>query len=334
MAERVESGVYPGVLAFSVSDTGTLAYGTGAGASFALQMVWVDRQGKAVETVGPAQPQNYRGLDLAPDGKRIAAHRHDGQGGDIWITELSRGTTSRFTFDASQDASSPIWSPDGRSIVFGANRGGKWGLYQKPSNGSGNEEKLIESDNQILPMSWAPDGRSLVYWAIDPKTQQDLWLLPVSGKPSPFANTPFNESHGQISPDGKWLAYHSTESGTSEVYVRPFPAGPGKWQVSTGGGVFARWRGDGRELFYMSSASTGKLMAVDVKSTGTTLEAGTPKALFDTGYINLLHTGNYHTYAVSPDGQRFLIPRPPASSTVDSGSAPIAVVLNWAAGIR
>jgi Tol biopolymer transport system component len=334
VAEHVESAVYSGVLAFSASDTGVLAYGTGAGANFALQMVWVDRQGKAVETVGPAQPQNYRGLDLAPDGKRVAAHRHDGQGGDIWMTELSRGTTSRFTFDTSQDASSPIWSPDGRSIVFGASRGGKWGLYQKPSNGSGNEEKLIESDNQILPMSWAPDGRSLVYLAIDPKTQLDLWVLPLSGKPFPFANTPFNESHGQISPDGKWLAYNSTESGQNEVYVRPFPTGAGKWQISTGVGAFPRWRADGRELFYMSSASNGKLMAVDVKVAGTTFEAGTPTALFDDGYINLPHPGNYHTYAVSHDGQRFLIPRPPSSATVDSGSSPIVVVLNWAAGIK
>jgi Tol biopolymer transport system component len=333
VAERVESTVFPGVMAFSVSETGALAYGVGSGTAAGLQMVWVDRQGKAVETVG--SEGNYRGLDLAPDGKRIAAHRHDGQGGDVWISDLSRGTTPRFTFDPSQENASPIWSPDGRSIVFSAVRNGKWSLYQKPSNGAGTEERLVESDVQILPTGWAPDGKSLVYGAIDPKTRSDVWQLPLSGdhKAVPLLRTPFNESHAQISPDSRWFAYYSDESGLNEVYVRPFPSGAGKWQISTSGGQFPRWRSDGHELFYMSQVSYGKLMAVDVRSTGATFEAGTPKALFDSGYLNLAHSGFYHTYAVSPDGQRFLIPRPPAGSA-DTDSSPIVVVLNWAAQLK
>jgi Tol biopolymer transport system component len=301
-------------------------------------MVWVDRQGKAIGTVGAVG--NYRGLDLAADGKRVAAHRHDGQGGDIWVTEMSRGTTSRFTFDASQDNSSPVWSPDGSRIVFSSLRGGKWGLYAKPSNGAGGEERLLESQVGVFLESWAPDGRSIVYEVNDPKTRGDLWMLPLSGdrKPVPLVTTPFAETHAQISPDGKWLAYSSNETGQTEIYVRPFPTGDGKWQISTGGGLvgfYPRWRGDGRELFYMDTGAGVMIMAVDVTSSGSAFEAGTPRALFDSGFINQGEGGGrvYHPYAVSADGQRFLIPRPVASVTQDA-SPPIAVVLNWAEGVR
>jgi len=267
-------------------------------------MVWVDRQGRPAGTVGPLG--NYRGLDLSPGGTRVAAHRHDGQGGDIWLTELVRGTTSRFTFDASQDNSSPIWSPDGSQIVFGSLRAGKWGVYRKLSNGgAGSEERLIASDVQVLPMSWSPDGRSIVYESTDPKTFGDLWVLPLAAdrKPTALLHTQFQESHGQISPDGKWLAYHSFETGLNEIYVQPFPAGVDKWKVSTNGGTFARWRRDGRELF-------------------------------DTGHVSRRdNAGPYHTFAVSPDGQRFLIPRPESTAATETAS-PIVVVLNWAEGIR
>jgi hypothetical protein len=293
IAERVEEAVAPGIAAFSVSDNGILAYGVSAGTAAGLQMAWFDRQGKQVEAVGPLG--NYRGIDLAPDGRHVAAHRHDGNGGDIWVTDLSRSTTSRFTFDASQENSSPIWSPDGSSIV---------------------------------------------YLVIDPKTGWDLWMLPLSGgaTPSPLLRTPFNESHGQISPDGKWLAYYSNETGRTEVYVRPYPRGAGKWQISTNGGVLPRWRRDGRELFFTSNLTGGKMMAVDITSAGTTFEAGTPKELFDSPFIGIQHIGilpgsaAYHAFAVSADGQRFLIPHPPSGST--TGLTPIAVVENWAAGLK
>jgi len=338
IAERVETGGAPGMAAFSVSSNGILAYGVGAGTAAGLQMAWFDRQGKQVEAVGP--PGNYRGIDLAPDGKHIAAHRHDGNGGDIWVTDLSRSTTSRFTFDAAQENTSPIWSPDGTRIVYGSIRNGKSGLYQKSANNAGTEERLVESDTTILPVSWSPDGNSIGYLVVDPKTGSDLWVLPLSGdrKPSPILHTPFFENHGQISPDGKWLAYDSNETARNEVYVQPFPSGAGKWQVSTNGGQFPRWRRDGRELFYMTQSSGGKMMAVDVRSSGSTFEAGAPRDLFDSPFINLPHAGTgpgagpYHTFAVSADGQRFLIPHPPSSDTA-SLTMPIAVVENWAAGI-
>ena len=337
IAEHVEGGTVPGVAAFSVSGNGILAYGIGAGIA-GLQMAWFDRQGKQIEAVGPSG--NYRWLDLAPDGKRVAVHRHDGSGGDIWVTDLSRSTTSRFTFDASQENNSPIWSPDGTRVVYASFRNGKSGLYQKLANNAGTEERLVESNSPTVPMSWSPDGSSIVYEVIDTKTSQDLWVLPLSGdrKPSPLLHTPFFESHGQISPDGKRLAYHSNETGRNEVYVQPFPGGAGRWQVSTNGGYFPHWRRDGRELFYMAQASGGKMMAVDIRSSGSTFEAGSPRELFDSSYINLTHTGTsivagpYHAFAVSADGQRFLIPHPPSTDTA-SLTPPIAVVENWAARI-
>ncbi len=292
----------------------------------------MDRQGKQLGTVG--SPQNYRGLDLVPDGTRLAVHRHDGVGGDIWLMELSRGTTSRLTFDASQHNSSPIWSPDGNQMVFGSLRGGKWGLYRKPSNNAVSDERLIESDVQVLPMSWSPDGDSIVYEQGNSLTSFDLWMLPLTGDrmPTPMLHTQFIESRGQISPNGKWLAYQSNETGRTEVYVQGFPSGTGKWQVSANGGQSARWRRDGRELFYMNVPG-GMLVAMDVKADASTFEMGTPRELFNTGLSQpAAHLGRYHPYAVSPDGQRFLIPRP--TSTFTETTSPIVVVLNWADGIK
>ena len=339
IAEQLEAGAYQGVVTFSVSDGGAIAYGMGSRLNAALRLTWVDRQGKEIGTIGPTA--NYRGPELAPDGRRVAIKRREGQAaldtGDIWVSEMSRDTTSRFTFDTSQANSSPVWSPDGSRIAFASFRNGKWGLYTKPANGAGNEERLLESVAAVVPQSWAPDGRSLVYAVVVPKTGIDLWLLPLAGEPVPLVTTPFNDNHGQISPDGKWLAYDSNESGLTQVYVQPFPSGHSKWQISSGVGVvgsYPRWRADARELFYWDALGGGKLMAVDVGSNGSGLDVQTPKALFDSGLANSggERIGS-HAYAVSADGQRFLFPRPLASPT-PSSSPPIAVVLNWAQGIQ
>jgi Tol biopolymer transport system component len=339
ISEGVEASGLPGFPSFSVSDTGVLVYGTGGGTVSALQLVWVDRQGKAVGTVGP--PANYRGIDISPDGGRVAAYRFDGQGGDTWITDVARGTASRFTFDASQLNSSPVWSPDGTQIVYASLRAGKWGIYRKASNGASDEERLFESDVQALPDSWSSDGRFIVFDSGDSRASANLSALPLTGdrKPVPIVHSAFQASHGQVSPDAKWIAYESNETGRMEIYVRPFPSGAGKWQLSTNGGSWPRWQRDGRQVFYMAPGGVGgtallygKLVSVAVSVKESTFQFGVPHELTETGYINLPSSGRYQTFAVSPDGQRFLIPRP-QSTAVAQTSPPIVVVLNWASGL-
>ena len=335
IAERVVGDAGNGLGAFSVSDSGVLTYRTGGTSGVDMQMAWFDRQGKQIEPVG--MPAPYQGVDLSPDGTRVAAHRHDGQGGDIWLLERTRGTTSRFTFDAAQDNASPLWSPDGSRIVFTSLRGGSWGLYQKLSNGAGNDELLLRANAPVASLSWSRDGRFIAYWLGEQKTRGDIWVLPLAGdrKPFPFAQTPFAEGGGQISPDGRWIAYYSDETGRNEVYVRPFPSGAGKWQISTDGGRWPRWRRDGKELLYMWSSTPPKLFAVDVKASGATLEASVPKGLFDTGVTIPAHSGGpYLPYAASPDGQRFLLARPPSTGADDAASAPITVVMNWTTALK
>jgi serine/threonine protein kinase/Tol biopolymer transport system component len=339
VAEGVSTSVYVGVTAFSVSQSGTLAYGEGTGVSGgAQQLVWVDRQGKFIEAIGA--PENYRGIDLSPDGKYVVAHHHDGAGGDLWITDLTRRTTSRFTFEPNQDNSSPVWSADGRSIVFASVRGGQWGIYRKLVDGSGPDEQLVgvhEKGQQIIPTSTAPDGRSIVYAESDGKRGDNIWLLPLAGdhKPLSLINSTFTENQAQVSPDGKWLAYYTDADGTARIYARRFPTGTGQWQISTGIGAWARWRADGEELFYLDSQSQGNLMAVPVRQNGSSLEVGTPKMLFDSGFVYFPSAHlPFNGYAVSRDGQRFLIPRLPSIAAGGRDSSSIVVVMNWADEVR
>jgi eukaryotic-like serine/threonine-protein kinase len=312
--------------AFSISNTGVLSYRLGSG-SHGLQLGWYDRAGKLLDTIGA--PRNYRGIDLSPDDKRIAVHPHDGGGGDIWLLDATSGPTSRFTFDASQDNSSPIWSPDGSLLAFSSIRNGKWGLYVKASSGVGNEKLLLETETPTIPMSWSPDGRSLVY--ATQNQSRDMFALPVTGdrKSIPVVSSPFDESHGQVSPDGRWIAYEASETGQMQIYVRPFPSGDGKWQLSSAGGFWPRWRRDGKELFYVQQAVAGKLMTVDISAASGALQPSTPRTLFEFSSTGALpHSFVYHTFAVSADGQRFLIPKP-VSGSADEVASPITVVLNW-----
>jgi eukaryotic-like serine/threonine-protein kinase len=320
---------------FSVSENGVLTYRTGPTVSMNFQFAWFDRMGKLVEAFGALG--GYRGVDVSPDGKRIAVHRHDSNGGDIWLFESARRETmSRFTFDATQDNSSPIWSPDGSRIAFGSQRNGKWGIYQKSANGTGGEELLVESDLPMVPMCWSPDGKFIVYTLRDPKTGFDVWILPLGDKkPVAFLQSSFNERDPQISPNGKWIAYTSNETGRDEIYVRPFPAGEGKWQISSKGGYYSKWRRDGKELFYLeTSTSPRNMISVKVNTAGPTFEYGDPAVLFDSLFVNAGHGSPYQAFAVSPDGQRFLIPRPDSRDEQGTASAPITVVLNWTAGLK
>jgi eukaryotic-like serine/threonine-protein kinase len=314
---------------FSVSETGVLVYRSGYRRTY--QLAWFDREGKQTGTVGPADV--YVNPSLSPDEKRVAVERAElsGQGGssDIWLIDTGpRGTTERFTFDPARETN-PLWSPDGSRIVFSSDRDGPINLYQRAVGGAGGDDPLLKSDNRKVPYDWSADGRFILYVEQDPKTGPDLWVLPLSGeqKPVPFLRTDFFEQLGQFSPDGRWIAYASNESGRWEVYVRSFPDHGGKWPVSTNGGVQPKWRRDGKELFYMSADR--KLMAVNVKANGTTFEADVPKALFDLRVLGGL-PGPRNWYAVSKDGQRFLV----STNLEDATAQPTTVVLNWTAELK
>ena len=327
IAEQIQtsSTVQPNGV-FSASENGVLAYQTGTGAA-GYQLLWFDRTGKQVGVLG--DPAAYSDLELSPDGKRASVSILDpaGKGRDIWLYDVSRGLRTRFTFGPANLHAKSIWSPDGSRLVFNSNGKGHLDLYQKASSGAGAEEVLLEDNLDKYPVSWSPDGRFILYVTTGVARINNLFVLPLSGdhKPIPFLKTQFNQPIGQFSPDGKWVAYVSDESGRNEVYVAPFPGPGGKWQISTVGGTHPRWRRDGTEIFYL--ASDYKLMTAAVNGKGSSFEVGAVKSLFQTRSPLF---ANRYSYDVSADGQRFLINTAPEQVA----SAPITVVLNWTAGLK
>jgi Tol biopolymer transport system component len=307
LANRVAHGYNSQTSDFSVSANGVLAWRSLSGA--ARQLAWFDRNGKQVRGLDARGP--YFNPSLSPDRKRIAVSRLDSllpPTGNIWLFDLVRGPWSRLTSGSGAQLL-PVWAPDGRRIVFGRAQPPDFGLYIEESHGAGKETLLLKTAQLSVPMDWSRDGQFILFAQLDATTKWDLWVVPVGGdrKPVPVVRTEFNEGDGQISPDGNWIAYWSDESGRWEIYVRSFPRGgarvtASKWQVSTQGGTWPRWRGDGRELFF--KAQDGKIMAVPVKE-GSTFEAGVPAVLFDT---HELEPDNL-TYDVRPDGQQFLVSR-------------------------
>jgi serine/threonine protein kinase len=306
---------------FSASTNGIIALGASGGSTGDRQLAWYNRTGKRLENVGT--PGLLYDFALSPDEKRVVFRRIDPltRNHDLWILDLFRRTESRFTFRPATD-DDPVWSPDGSKIVFDSNPDGVPNPFEKIATGAGTEQLLWKSDRSAIPLDWSRDGRYILLNVGDPKTKYDLWALPLGGdkKPFPVVATEATEDVGRFSPDGRWISYQSDESGKSEVYVQAFPAGQGKWQVSTNGGGSPQWSKDGKEIFYLGPDK--KLMAVDIKSTGSTLEQGIPKPLFDT-FVDAYTAPN--RYAVSRDGKRFLI----NTSTEGDGSKPITVVLNW-----
>jgi Tol biopolymer transport system component len=353
IADEVTSGGSNGQGDYDVAPAGALVYYRAAGGpglaspqseSADWQLVWIDRSGGEIERTGPFGP--YRGFEVAPDGVRIAVHRHEATGGDIHVIE-PKGVR-RLTFDASRHNSMPIWSPDGTRVAYASLQKGKWGLYETLANGSGTERLLFESDLPKVPMSWSPDGTRLVFWVQDPKTAGDIWVLPLEGdrKAVPIINTPFNESHPQVSRDGRWIAYTSNLTGRNEIYVQPFPAGSGRYQVSVNGGGWARWHPRGTELFFRAlgaGAFVDNILASAVSTAGGAFEHSAPKLVVQAVGLNLAHSGgDYQMYDVSPkDGERFLVVQfvnTLVNTSAVGTSSPdpefgLVVALNWTRGL-
>ena len=340
--------------AFSVSSAGVIVHRAVRG-SPRRQLVWINRAGKVLSTVGAPDENLLADPELAPDG-RLAAVRRTIQGNiDMWLMDTERGVQTRFTFETAVDRDA-VWSPDGRRIIFVSNRSGgapssasprvgAFELFEKAASGAGDEQPLRVSAD--APLSWSSDGRFLLYAKADANTGGDLWALPITGdrpsassgrpeqvegrKPFPVVQTPFDERNGQFSPDGRWVAYESNESGRFEIYVRPFPGAGGKWQVSTAGGSQVRWRHDGKELFY--AAPDERLMAAPVTpaTEGQALNVGEPAPLFMTHLAQGPGIVAFRSqYAVASDG-RFLM-----NVSVDQAAPapPITVVVNWTTGLK
>ncbi|MEP6767122.1 MAG: protein kinase [Acidobacteriota bacterium] len=310
-----------GLARFSVSRSGVLVYRT---AQSAGRLVWRDRTGRELESV--PETGVYNNPALSPAGDRLAYNFADPRTGkqDIWVRDLGRGVSSRFSLGPGGNYR-PIWSPDGSSIVFTSDRGGTPDLYEKSTRGQAAEKLLFQNAENKTASTWTPDGRYIGYYTQGSKTLLDIWALPTFGdrKPIPIVVGPFSERQPMFSPDGRFVAYVSNESGRDEIYVQTFPDAGGKWQVSSGGGGEPSWRRDGKELFYRSFDQ--KLMAVEIRTAGE-FQAGIPKALF-AAQVMVGTTRN--RYSPSPDGQRFVFVAPLGREAL----GPTNIVVNWPASL-
>jgi Tol biopolymer transport system component len=273
------------------------------------QLQWLDRTGKRTGVLGTIA--DYGNVELSPDGTRLAVAVFDAAQGtrDIWIYDVGSGQRTIFASNPA-DENWLIWAPDGQRVIFNSQRSGHLDLYQASPAAGASGEVLRADEDAKWPVSWSPDGRYILYVINRPNTGNDIWILPLAGgrtaaggKPFPYLEGRFAENWAAFSPDGRWVAYSSTESpsGRPEVYVASFPSPGRRWKVSSGGGSQARWRRDGRELFYLGSDRT--LMAAAVSGTPSTFEAGAPTPLFEMRFPY----GQYHAYDVATDGQRFLV---------------------------
>ena len=312
LAEQIGTNAL-GLARFSVSREGTLVYRTGESGD---RLVWVDRTGREIETVG--DPGELHNPAFSPGGDRLAYDVADPRSGraDIWVRDLKRGVASRLTFGKA-DSFAPLWSPDGRTIVFTQGQD----LFEKAADGQGEEKLLFKSDELKVVSDWSRDGHTLAFQSRAKETNWDVWVLAMSGeqKPTAFVKSPFSDSQPRFSPDGRYLAYQSNESGRFEVYMQSFPGPGGKWQISTGGGVEAHWRADGKELYYRSPDQ--KLMTVEIQA-GPSFSAGVPQAAF----LGRFEAGTARNrYLPAPDGKRFLTVAPLGREAM----TPTTVVLNW-----
>ena len=310
-----------GLAAFAASDTGVLVYLAGGAAAGENRLVWIDRDGRTRQTLEEAG--GYEWPRISPDGKKVAVTNRmiDGRV-DIWVLDIERDARSRQTLNGNSIL--PVWSPDGKQITFGSFRdddSGVINVFSKAADAGGDANLLLESSNPRFPRSWSPDGRLLAITEWPRDSMRDIWVLNLDDpeESRPFVHTPFDEHSPIFSPDGRWLAYVSNESGRNEVYVESYPRGKGRWIISAGGGLEPVWSADGRELFYRNA---NKMMAVPLRSQPA-FSAGPPSVLFE----RALKSGIYNTtsYDVAANGQEFLM----IERRLDLAPTQLNVVLNW-----
>jgi serine/threonine-protein kinase len=307
-----------------VASDGTLVYVSGELSENGRSLVWVDRRGQ--ETPIPAPPRNYAYPRLSPDGTRIALYIPD-QEIDVWLWDLARATLRRATFDRGVDVY-PVWPPDGRQLLFSSARAGTVNLFAQAADGSGEITRVTTSPNVQHATSVTADGTRLVFTETAPTTGPDVMQLRLDGSHAvtPLVQTPFSERNGEVSPDGRWLAYEANDSGRFNIYVRPFPdVSSGYWQVSTDGATRPLWARNSQELFYLGA--TGALMRVGVPP-GPTWAATAPTKLFE-GRYGASANQNGRTYDIAPDGKRFLMIK--AGGSADQTAVPMSLVVvqNW-----
>jgi Tol biopolymer transport system component len=312
----------PGTLVgvFSASQNGVLAYQVGSGQDDSFRLVWRDREGNELGTVG--EPASYDEVHIIPGGELAAVSQEESAAGngDIWVIDLRRNLFTRFTFDLGYE-SGVTPSPDGKALYFTASRGGEFSLVRKEIGGSGEGEIVLESTDEMYPTSVSPDGEHLAFHSGGDDTNYDIWILPLSGEGEgfPFIKTEFAETSGMFSPDGRWLTYVSDESGRPEVYVTAFPEPGRKWQISLSGGQSPRWNENGSEILYHASDGTITAVLVEVRDGGLLVGEATPL------YNTRLQPLSYHFWALAPDGERVLAME--AGSEHDAPN--LSVVVNW-----
>jgi len=321
VAESVAWDPISGGAAISTSDTNVIAYRSDRGPS--TQLEWFDRSGNTLGLFGTSEGPGLSNPRLSPDGRRVIGERTVNNETALWLADPTHQVLFARTTDQSM-ARYPVWSRSGDRIAFASVRGGSMKFSTRSSAGAGQEEGLFETAPGRALSDWSPDGRFLLFFGPDPKTGTDLWVLSTDTHVAKlFLSTAANEMWGQFSPDGRWIAYQSNETGRFEIYVRPFPGPGGPIPISTAGGIYTRWSRDGNELYYLGPDAT--MMAVRIHRTPTTISADTPVRLFKTrrvgGGVNVIGYG--HQYDVAPDG-RFLINVEP-----ESNLRPITLVMNW-----
>jgi hypothetical protein len=319
VADPVGKSAITGRMNMAASSNGLLLYS----ASGSNQLTWLDPTGKPQGTLG--DPNDYVIFRISSDGRRVAAAIGNPTRADLWLLDVQRDVSSRFTFSGTAH-SDPVWSPDGRTIVYRS----RSSIFRKDSSGAGEEQRVTESASLQSPTDWSRDGRMILFNQFSLGTASDIWVLPVTpegnptGQPQPYLHTQFDERDGQFSPEANpsWVAYTSAESGQPEVYVQAFPQARGKFQVSAGGGRFPKWGRGGRELFYVSL--NDKLMAVDLKLGRDSVEPAAPRELFPLPTPTI----NFIPYDVGADGERFLVQAPPQQAS------PLSVIVDWPALVK